>query len=248
MLSEALKFQHELGKQAVNPRTLDLPGNKLLLVKPGGESEIIEKGLAQRNDSVASLASMIDWCHNNGQDEELDVWVSEGSVVAVNNYIEPSMTNRATLKLTNSKAWQALSDWCGKGFKQKESVRTLRGPLADTFDPQHLRVLKNLDFTRKSDGSRSVTHKGESLGRSVETAAQSKDGDIPEVIAFTVPRYDFEGSPTVVVKMAVEVDAEADLISLFVIGDAFIQGTRAALNEIKDQLVRSIEFANVYLS
>ena len=122
----------------------------------------------------------------------------------------------------------------------------LRGPLADTFDPQHLRVLKNLDFTRKSDGSRSVTHKSESLGRSVELAAQSRDGDIPEVIVFQVPRFDFEGSPTIHVKMAVEVDAEADLISLFVIGDAFTQGTRSALREIGEQVKDAVDYAEVY--
>lgn len=248
MIEQALAFQHSLGKKSAEAKTLDLPGNKLLLVKPSGESEIIDKGPALRNDRVASLASLVDWCGNNGIEEQLDVWVSDKLVLAVNGYNNPASTDKATLSLRESSAWATLLLWNGQGRKQKEAVRLLRGPLADTFDPQHLRVLKNLDFTRKSDGSRSVTHKGESLGRSVEAASQSRDGDIPEVIAFTVPRFDFEGSPTVFIKMAVEVDAEADTISLFVIGDAFVQGTRAALNEIKTDLDDMIEFANVYLS
>ena len=248
MIEQALAFQHALGKKSNDPKTLDLPGNKLLLVHPDGKSEIFDKGDALRDDKVASLSSLIDWCSNNGADGFLDVWVSEKTVVAVNNYGDPASTDKATLQLVGSRAWETLAWWNGKGFKQKEAVRLLRGPLADTFDGQHLRVLKNLDFTRKSDGSRTASHKGESLGRSVEAATQSRDGDIPEVIAFTVPRFDFEGSPTITIKMAVEVDGEADTISLFVIGDAFVQGTRSALNEIKNDLADSIDFANVYLS
>lgn len=248
MLKEALDFQFEMGKRACEAKLVDLPENMVLLVKPGGETQVLEKGNAQRKDNVATLGSLIDWCMTNGAEDALDVWVSEKHVEAVNDFAHPSHTDRARLTLSPSKAWESLVAWNQTGRKQRETVRLLRGPLANTFDDQHLRVLKNLDFTRKSDGSRNVTHRSESLGRSVELAAQSREGDIPEVIAFQVPRFDFEGSPTVHVKMAVEVDAEADLISLFVIGDAFAQGTRAALREIADKIAGTVEYAEVYQS
>lgn len=248
MLKEALDFQHELGKKACEAKLLDLPENMVLLVKPGGETQVLDKGNAQRKDNVATLGSLIDWCMVNGAEDGLDVWVSEKHVEAVNDFAHPSNTDKARLTLTASKAWESLTAWNGTGRRQKDTVRTLRGPLAGTFEDQHLRVFKNLDFTRKSDGSRNVTHKSESLGRSVELAAQSREGDIPEVIVFQVPRFDFEGSPTVHVKMAVEVDAEADLISLFVIGDAFVQGTRAALREIAEKIKGAVEYAEVYQS
>jgi len=248
MLKEALSFQHELGKQACDVKLVDLPENQVLLVKPGGETQVMSKGNAQRKDVVATLGSLIDWCMTNGAEDSLDVWVSTANVEAVNDFEHPDHTDRVKLPLVASKAWESLVQWNGSGRKQKDTVRLLRGQLAGTFDELHLRVFKNLDFTRRSDGNRSVTHKSESLGRSVELAAQSRDGDIPEVIVFQVPRFDYEGSPTVHVKMAVEVDAEADLISLFVIGDAFVQGTRAALREIAGDIKNAVDYAEVYQS
>lgn len=247
MLKEALQFQHELGKAACCAKLLDLPDSKVLLVKPGGDTQILDRDRPLRKDSVATLGSLIDWLDEVGAGRNVDVWVSDSSAMAVADFEVPTTSDSVTLPFKHSRAWLALADWNGKGIRQKEAVRILRGPLFDTFDGNHLRVFKSLDFNRKNDGSRTVSHKGESMGKSVEAAAQSKDGDIPEVIAFTVPCYDFEESPKVIVKMAVEVDPEAETISLFVMGDSFIQGVRASLAEIKER-IEGAASANVYLS
>lgn len=248
MIKEALEFQFEQGKAFASAMCIELPENKVLLVKPGGETQILDKGPAVRKDSVATLKSFIDWCLMNGSELLLDVWVSESRVDAVNDFINPHACDRVSLRLTHSKAWETIASWNQKAFKQREAVRLLRGPLADTFDPQHLRVFKTLDFTRKNDGARSVSHKGESMGRSIEIAAQGREGEIPEVVVFELPCFDFEESPRVHVKMAVEVDADNETIGLFVIGDAFIQGTRAALSEIAGKIKQSVGHAEVYLS
>lgn len=244
MFKEALEFQHELGRRSVQPSLTDLPGNTVLLTKPDGTSTVLTKDRTLRKDKVSSLRSLADWCSGK---EALDVWVRERVIEAINYPTVPNQVDSVSLPLTHSQAWQTLAGWNKKGFKQKEAVRLLRGQLADTFDEQHLRVFKSLDFSRRNDGTRSVTHTGESLGRSIELQAQGKDGAIPERIAFQLPVFDFEESPKVTVVMAVEVDAEAETISLFAVGDAFTQGERAALKSLRETLAKDIPEASVYL-
>lgn len=245
MLKEALEFQHGLGKAAMEPVRVELPGNKLL-INIGGEHQTIDRDAPSRRDTVTTLASFIDWANNRPDDQLLDVWVTPKHVEAVWNFAEPHKSERCRLPLEHSQAWKTLADWDGKSANQRETVRRLRGPLYDTYDVNYLRVFKAMDFGRKNDGARSVSHKGESMGKSVESLAQSREGDIPEVIAFSVPCYDFEGSPLVVVRMAVEVNADNEAIGLFAIGDTFIQGIRASQAEIRTTIAGKVPVANVY--
>lgn len=244
MLKEALEFQHELGRKSAEARLLNLPGNKALLTKPDGTAEVLEKDRTLRRDTVSSLASFVAWCEGK---DGVDVWVREKIVQAIHNPTVPNDVDTLTLALTHSHAWLALGGWNGQTRKQKDAVRLLRGPLADTFDEVHLRVFKSLDFSRRSDGSRNVSHVGESLGKSIETKAQASQGAIPERIAFQVPCFDFAESPSVTIIMAVEVDPEAETIALFAVGDSFAQGVRAALQSIAAKLDEQLPDAAVYL-
>lgn len=244
MLKEALEFQHELGRKSVDAKLLDLPGNKVLLTKAGGVTEVLDKDRTLRKDKVSSLASFIAW--SEGKDD-LDVWVRDKLVQAYHKPTVPHDVDSLSLELTHSNAWQNLASWNGQTRKQKEAVRILRGPLADTFDEAHLRVFKSLDFSRRSDGSRNVSHVGESLGRSIETKAQTSQGAIPERMVFNLPCFDFAESPTVTIVMAVEVDPEAETIALLAVGDSFRQALRSALQNIRDTLDEKLPDAAVYL-
>lgn len=249
MLKEALEFQYELGSKSVEASLLDLPDHRVLLVKPGGVCETLEKGRVIRRDEVSALASLILWCESNADAaNQLDIWVAEKSVEVAGNFESAVDCNFASLPLAGSRAWLTLAEQRGKGVRQKDFVRLLRGPLADSFDSQYLRVFQSMDFQRKNDGGRTLSHKGESLGRSIESAAQGRDGEIPERITFRIPRFDFSGSPIVLITVAIEIDAEAETIMLLAVGDTFTQATKLALSDIREQLAKAIPGASVYLA
>lgn len=246
MLKEALEFQHQLGAKSVQPSLVDLPSNKALLTKADGTSEILVKDRSLRKDSVSSLASLVNWCETYDA-PGLDIWVRENGVVAIYDFEQPHETDSVTLKLTHSLAWQSLVNWCNAPRKQKEAVRTLRGALGGTFDDAHLRVFRCLEFKRRNDGGRTSGHAGESLGKSIEALAQSAQGDIPERMVFSLPCFDFSDSPTVQVLVAVEVDPEAETISVIAVGDSFKRATQVALLEIKESIAERVAGAQVYL-
>ncbi len=248
MLKEALEFQYELGLKSVQASLIPLPDHRVLLVKPGGGSEVIEKGRVIRHDEVSTLASVVLWCETNAAVGKLDIWVAEKSVKVAIDSESAVNCNFVSLQLDGSRAWSTLCEQRGKSIRQKEFVRLLRAPLADSFDNQYLRVFQSLDFKRKNDGGRTVSHKGESLGRAIESIAQGRDGEIPERITFRIPRFDFHGSPIVEITTAVEIDAEAETIMLLVVGDTLAFATRTALLDIREQLAKALPGASVYLA
>lgn len=238
MLKEFVGSIVELARSSAAPKLIDLPGNKLL-VAVGDGVEIHDKDRERYHDKLVSLASLIDWCFDR---EYLVIKVSDAGISAQNNREAIVDCDSAMLCLSYSTAYADLLDWCKTPRTVAATVKGLRSKLSGTHDMSYLSVFRRLDFQRKNDGSKSVTHTGESMGKMVEMAAQSGAGEIPEVLLFRCRL--FAGIPTVEcdLRFAVTVDPNTETIGLAPVGDCIQDAQQATRVELVDRLKK--EFAN----
>lgn len=135
-------------------------------------------------------------------------------------------------------ALEKLDNWTG----QRDAVGMLRDDLFDCCEPGLLPAMRRLDFSRRSDGSRTIEHGRESLGRSVEATIQSKGGELAEVYLFDLPifREDPFCGFRVKVNVAFEADASAERIRFVVRGDELTHARDRALRNARKIVVDAL--------
>lgn len=234
MLLDALKYLVAMGRESAAVQKVPLPGGKTLLVHRDGV-EVLNDNRITADDQVDTLVDLVEWIAAYGVAEETTVLIGDVFVTAISNRFEGHERDKAIMVLRVSDAMKTLLSWGQK--TQAETVKALRGPLAGSCPPGVLGIFRRLDFQRNNAGGKSIGHTGESLGKSIEAKAQSLGGEIPEEIKFTVPVYEFEGSPMAEVLMAVTVNAATERIELDPVGDTFIQAEQSARAEIKRWLL-----------
>ncbi len=246
MLKELYQQLVADAKAAVHPKLIELPQGNVLLHVPGGESKIIQKDPVLFNDSVSSVDSMLDWC---GRLDEGDLFISvhQTYVLVQSKRDQAHTTDRLRFDLKLTAAMIDLLAWANRPRTQQQVVTALRTALADTFDDKYLPIFRRLDFSRKNDGSKSIAHTGESLGKSVEARAQSASGEIPEKLVFDVNVFSNINSPGVSLWFALDIDANIEAISINpigdCIGDAYRTATRAIVSDLKRELPKALVVA-----
>jgi hypothetical protein len=95
--------------------------------------------------------------------------------------------------------------------------------------------LRSLDFTRRNDGSRTIEHGRESLGKSIEMQVQSKQGELPEVFEINLPWY--STSPVnegwFRLSVTLDLDAASEAIRFVVRGDDLDRYNQQALKMVQ---------------
>jgi len=233
LIADALKFLFEAGRKSREVQFVELPGGRRLTLW-GEDSEIAAENNEPINDQLTTLADLELWLQEYATDDaEPVVFVGELHVNALSHRQLPHEKNTAFVPLAKSLAWDALEEACkAPGVKQDQFVRLLRGPLAGAIDPKWLPVFRRMNFTRSNSTDRGVGLNGEKLGRSVEKLAQSIDGELPDQLQFTLPVFQLSELTRQVVRCAVEVDADSELIRLLPVGDDFQEAIDAARRQI----------------
>ena len=243
MLKELYEKIVSDAKEAVAPRIIDIPGGKVLLTVEGSAPEIIEKDDVLHSDVVSSMGSMLEWC-SVYEETELYIKVQKDRVSVDANRSRAHLTQKLQFKLEFTRAFSDLSAWVERPRSQQQVVAALRTALSGTFDDPMLPIFRRLDFQRKNDGSRSVNHTGESLGKSVEARAQTASGEIPEILVFSTPVYSNVASAPCVLRFALDVDANQELIKIAPVGDcipsAFAEAQSELAADIKQKLPNAL--------
>lgn len=230
-------------KASIVPKLIDLPDGEMLLYAPGGESRILTKDRVLHADIVSCTESMLDWCMCHAEDElVIKVFHNRIVVASSRDYAHQTDTCQFDLKLT--KAFADLLFWLERPRTQQQVVAALRTTLVDTFDEKLLPIFRRLDFTRKNDGSKSITHTGESLGKSVEARAQTASGEIPDTLWFSTEVYNNILAPSISLRFALDVDATQELIRISPVGDciadAYMVSSRAIVADLKQKLPKAL--------
>lgn len=150
------------------------------------------------------------------------------------------------LPYTRSDAWSKIvglyTNPCS--MTQKQIINFLRFDVAVPGVQNLMRILRKVDFSRKSDGQRSVEHGRESLGKSVEAAVQGIE-EIPEEITVEVPIYNTPGLrevSLVSIRCGLLIDVEDERFSLRPLADELEKKSAQVQVKIGDLLVAA--FAN----
>ena len=124
----------------------------------------------------------------------------------------------------------------GTWNKHKIVVELIRDKLFDCVPADLLHQLRSIDFTRRNDGSRTIEHGRESLGRSVEMQVQSKRGELPEVFEMTLPWFATDPVNEGCYRLSVTLDLDAvnESIRLVVRGDELEQANQQAIRMVRD--------------
>lgn len=232
LLDGIVKLTRESGLGSV----MQLPGNKVLLTRPDTGSEVLDGDRRTHVDTVATFAGFLSWAREYAAESPVVFSVSDSAAEAVSDRDNAHESDVVKLKFCRSAAFSDLLAWAESSRDIRRLVRSLRSDLAGTFPEEYLKVFRRVDFKRKNDGSRGTSHAGESMGRSVEVAAQSTEGDIPEVLVFKVPLFCNIPSPPVELRFAVEVDAVAEVVAIYPVGDCIADAIAATRDDLVDRL------------
>ena len=243
MIHDALKYLVGLGVKSVKPELIDLPGNKVGLFV-NGELQTFDGDNRRVNSAIGNIESLMHWMTE--QEGLRQIWVKGDIVVGDLDAHLPHKCQHVVLELIRSQAFLMLQAWVDTPAAQKSVVRMLRGPLDGCFDAGYLSVFRALDFSRRSDGTKTIEHARESLGRSVESRAQSAGGEIPQTLVFDVPVFTC-GLGAEKLRFAVDVDAENERISINPIGDCMEDAQQVAREKLVGFLTERLPDVEVYL-
>ena len=240
MLKEGLEFLFARGAESVVAKSLEIPGNKRLIVTQAGEKELDtdKPGLTARTTDVSDFIASV----NDYGSERTVVWVSPDSVVAVvddDDYRE----HKIVLALLKSEQYNKLSGLPGE-FTQRQLVRMLKM----SFDaPKLMASLRKVDFHRSSDGSRSLDHGSESLGKKVEATVQGIE-QIPEEATLEVPFY---ATATLrelwPVKLRLDIDVDNEKFWLALAPNELSMLEHRALTLVYNRLTDGLETERVFI-
>jgi len=233
MIADAIKLLVELGRKSKDVQQVKLPGGRLLTLW-GEDTEIGPMDAPGIKDELTTLADLERWLMDYATDEGSPVvFVSATAIKAIVNRELPHERKEAWVSPERSPAFEALLA-CKQpaGVKHREFVRMLRGPLAGTIDDKWLKIFRKMNFSRLAQTERGIAASGEKLGRSVETAAQSIEGELPETMTFTVDVWQLPELTRQPVRCAVEIDAETETIRLLPVADELEQALDRARRQI----------------
>jgi hypothetical protein len=250
MLAEFVNRIAEMAKGSEAIQTVQVPGGNLL-VRHGSDVSSVAQDRKLDTLRVSDRAGLLNWCQHTRESDENASELLELSIVVRRTQVLATKfpglwkAEQCQWLLNPSAAVEALTQWVAEPCSLKQVVRMLRTDLSGTFTGDYLSVFRRLDFSRKNDGTRSVSHKGESLGRSIEAVAQSSAGDIPELLVFTVPLWNNCAAKSAKLTFALEVDASTELLSINVVSDCVASAYIEAGAELVGELQKAIPEALV---
>jgi hypothetical protein len=238
MLQEALTYLVGLGRSTGEVHKHALPGNKLMVVRPDGEFEILDRDRKERSDRVRSLSDLLDWVTWLGPTGlEVECFIQPALVtLAIDR--EGVVTDRADVALTHSVEWLAMQQLLKGPVSQKELLKLMRGPLARAIKPSMLGIFRSITFR-----SSSTTDRGSStLGRSVDLAVASSAGDIPEHLDLELPVFDPAIAPlgTATITLCVDTNFEAERFEIYPLGDSLGVALTQTISEIRGLLTTGL--------
>lgn len=248
MLAEFVKSIAEMATARREPKVVELPGHRFLLVQPDGSTEAFASPRRDVADNAADLDGFVSLLGNYSVMLEGEPIVFIGAatsgigIVAIRGFCDSEFRrDSVTLALNPSAALLAVQQMM-QWQKPKEFVNAFRDKLFDCSEPDLLGKLRSIDFRRKNDGSRSIQHGSESLGRSVEAVVQSRAGELPEFTKLVIPWFEHEDFVTrQELTVCLDINATDEVMRLVPRGDSLALANQRALQAVKAIVSQGLE-------
>jgi hypothetical protein len=234
MLAEFLKAIVGLADERNSFKTHESPDGKVqYLAGPGGKVIELTKPRYRNYEAhdLGSFMAILQKLAGDGVSPIVMVDHRDEHLQAKCFFDESDRRESMTLTVFHSvmfNKFKYLTTWS----KQRDVVNALRDELFGSAEAGLLATLRSIDFTRKNDGTRTIQHGSESLGRSVEMKVQAKSGEIPERTAFTIQWFSARDFSNYVARIecSVDTDATQEAIRFVPSGDSFdVAAEHAAL-------------------
>jgi len=248
MLADFVKSIAEMATARREPKVVELPGHRFLLVQPDGSTEAFALPRKDVADNVADLEGFVALLGNHSVMLEGEPIVFIGAatsgigVVAIRGFCDSEFRrDSVTLALNPSAALLAVQQMM-QWQKPKDFVNAFRDKLFDCSEADLLTKLRAIDFRRKNDGTRSIQHGSESLGRSVEAVVQSRAGELPEFTRLVIPWYEHEDFDTrQELTVCLDLNATDEMMRLVPRGDSLALANQRALQSVKAIVCTALE-------
>lgn len=154
-----------------------------------------------------------------------------------------------TMPLSWTSRWGILASLSeGRKMSVRDAVRFLRFDLHDVGADSVVSALRRVDFHRRSDGSVSVEHGKESLGRSVEAAVQGAES-IPDSFHASTSIYSNFGlrdASSVTVTVGIHLDVASEQVEFRTFADEMNDAQNAVVATIGSKLREGLPGVPVY--
>ena len=244
-LDEALNTIIDLAKTAAGPKLTAIELNdaeKILF--DGSELHPVKVPAPMLKRTATTLASFSALLDRFGTTLPT-VFVGDDAIVAVLDDDDRRELLECPFELsTEVKMLKRLAD----GIDQKGLVRSLRTALAGCCtNEQIVSVFARLQFRRRNDGTATVEHGRESLGRDVERQVQSPEHELPEILVFRMPLLlqPADIASDVEIRVAVDIDVDHERIALIPIGDSISRQFQQLQRQIAERLGENADVTSV---
>lgn len=224
-LREAIEKIQNLSVEAMNARAFKAegePSGVYYLQTAGGKVEKVYAEAAPRAYAAFSLDGVCAMVENfSGRDRSISVFVGRGKIGV---HLDESSRRRdgLTMDMPHSEAFLTLLRFnqAPNKMNQRQFVWLVRSALGEPTAPSgFLDGIRNLKFTKSSDGSSSVKVGKESLGNAVIAEVVGNGFAIPEEAVFEIPVYadvlSTDGALlTEVVRCVIDVDVDEGVFIL----------------------------------
>jgi hypothetical protein len=241
LLAELFDRLKEIIEDAHRPSILtnDLLPGKLLVLDKGGITQI-DAGVKPHNGNLYDFESVHAFCIAH---DPVELFVSEAGVQIVP--LDGDRRSEVFVPFNISDRFVQLLRLDGKGFTPREAVRFLRFAL-EIGDHAVIDKLSKVSFSRKSDGTSTVDHGRESLGRSVE-AAVAEASEIPKSFKYSLPVFTNPGFRHMAsLEIGIYLDLDSELIRLIPSNDGLQMAKDAAVSSIIGELHLAMPLTPIY--
>jgi hypothetical protein len=246
MLAEMIKAIVGLADERRQFRTLVEPDTRhMKVMNPDGSLERLEIP-SFRNYQAIDLPSLVSLLGLAEGPRLVFVGACEDgvSVMCYLDELDRKETVRMTVEYSQAyAAFVKLNDW----QKQKLVVTTLRDQLFGSTESGLLGKLRSLDFTRRNDGTKTIEHGRESMGRSIELAVQSKNGEIPEKVTFRIPMFASRDFSKFIATCdcSLDLDASMEAIRFVPTGDQLESAIEYSILHVADTIREGLDAAGL---
>lgn len=249
MLAEFVKEISKMATARREPRMMKLPGGRVMVLHSDGTETIEAIPTETREDEVEDLDTFLALLKAESNPQ---VWIVADGGLAMpirifGVYNSDDRVEYCKLDLPTSAEWGTYLQLMTPQ-NQKVFCSAIRDHLFNCVPSNLLGMLRALDFTRRNDGSRTITSGSESLGRSVEAKVQSREGQLPEMLEVRLQHlrtFDGRLSFDFNVPTVLDVDATQEKFAFVPQGDALHEARQRCALFLRSSLEESLQAAEI---
>lgn len=237
MLKEFIESISRMATEAVEPKVIPIPGDvRSQIMRLGETFTLATVPPPLRKHEVHTLFDLVE-AVKAYKGSVASVWHDHSGIVAILD--DADRLDRVDMCLCESEQLATLRKLPRK-FDQRGLITFLKRDLAGATSDAIIATFRGISFRRSDAGTGAVSHGGESLGRSVESAVEGT-GEIPERLLVEVPIYANLGLRVRrQISLDLEVDSREATFTLAVLPDEIVTAIQKMQDQIKAMLCELI--------